>query len=492
MSNDNENKEIEFDPSECDGFYDNLEAALTLEENDEQALEKLLVDTGHQEMPVTESIPQENEVSFSKEEDLFLGVDAALTEQIENEFGKEPVKTAKPLPAWLEKLKLIPEWARYLAGTVVMLVMLVVYLNFIPSGQKLWQNICDGLERFAIEMLVDYGFGKMNVVPDSTPTPTLPPGVSGTPTPTPTEDPELTTTPEPTLPPGTTPTPVITPTPTPVNTSPVMDSDDVINILLLGEENVYNANYGRTDAILVGSINRKTGEIKLVSFLRDSYVSIPGHADNRLNSAYNSGGVDLLIATIEQNFKIDIDSYVIVDFDGFIEVIDKMGGLKISLTAGESEYLNTQGYISKVDERNTVAGMQNLTGSQVLGYCRIRKVSTLTKNGKYLTNDYGRTYRHRVVLEALFNKCMDMGLLSAVSLLNQCFTYVTVPENLRNIAVDCLQIVLDHKTTSIDTLQIPATKYLDDQVKVKGKDVIAWFPENIDLLQEFLYGTSNN
>ena len=108
MSNDNENKEIEFDPSECDGFYDNLEAALTLEENDEQALEKLLVDTGHQEMPVTESIPQENEVSFSKEEDLFLGVDAALTEQIENEFGKEPVKTAKPLPAWLEKLKLIP------------------------------------------------------------------------------------------------------------------------------------------------------------------------------------------------------------------------------------------------------------------------------------------------------------------------------------------------------------------------------------------------
>ena len=341
------------------------------------------------------------------------------------------------------------------------------------------------------KIVVEILLGGANVVPDESPTPTPDetpgttqiPGVSGTPVPTGTEIIPGVGTPTPTVDPLVTPEP--TPSPLPDNPNPIMDSEDVINILLLGEENIYGARYGRTDAIMVASFNKKTGEISLVSFLRDTYVQIPGYPDDRLNSAYSKAGVKLLKETIETNFKIHIDSYVIINFEGFEKAIDALGGLEISLTTKESEYLNTTRYISNPDERNTIPGKQLMTGSQVLGYCRVRYVPT--ENG--LQYDYGRTYRHRTVMKALFNK-LKKKPFELYNIMTKCLEYVTVPENFKGYAADCLTEALEYNISEMmdfETLQIPAKGYYKETT-IGGKEVISFYPENVKILQEFLYG----
>jgi len=254
--------------------------------------------------------------------------------------------------------------------------------------------------------------------------------------------------------------------------------------LLLGEENIYGSKRGRTDAIIVVSIDLNGGPLKMVSFQRDLFVTIPEREkDDKLNAAYAYGGSKRLVETIENNFGIDIDGYVKVNFAGFENIIDQLGGLRLSLTARESEYLNTTEYISKPEERNTVAGYQTMTGSQVLGYCRVRYVPT----AEGLTNDRGRNYRHRVVLQAIFNKYKEKSFAELATIMRQCFGYVTVPSNLEELAVDCLQAVTEKKMFTIDTLQIPQTNLFNDPL-IDGQKVIVAFPENVDILQEFLYG----
>ena len=216
-------------------------------------------------------------------------------------------------------------------------------------------------------------------------------------------------------------------------------------------------------------------------------MQIPGRSDDRLNASYGYGGAKLIMQTIEENFRVKLDGYVVVDFSGFEDMIDKLGGLTISLTAKESEYLNKTAYISKPSERNTVAGSQTLTGSQVLGYCRVRYVPT--ENG--LHDDFGRTYRHRVVLKALLKKYKDKSLTELLSVMNKCFKYVTASESLKEVAADCLQVVMEHKDFDMDTLRIPKNGHYSDE-KIQGKAVIVADSDNINILQEFLYGTEES
>ena len=108
--------------------------------------------------------------------------------------------------------------------------------------------------------------------------------------------------------------------------------DYITNILLLGEENMdsYGAN-GRTDLMIIATIDTKNDVIKLTSLMRDMLVSLPGYDDNRLNAAYAKGGIDLLYATIERNFNITVDGYMLVGFDDFESVVDILGGVDIEV-----------------------------------------------------------------------------------------------------------------------------------------------------------------
>ncbi len=271
------------------------------------------------------------------------------------------------------------------------------------------------------------------------------------------------------------------------------EDKSVINILLIGEENLFHDNVGRTDAMLIASLDKDGGPLKLVSFMRDLYVAIPGHEDNRLNAVYALGGAELLMKTIELNFGIKCDSYVHVDFKGFEEVIDAIGGLEISLTEEEAKYLQTTNYISDKSQRNVVPGNQLMTGNQVLGYCRVRHRPTA--NG--LTSDFGRTYRQRLVLQKIFSKYKTKSYVEILSTLSKCLPYVTVPKNFEGICADCLQVVWEKKMFDLDTYRIPIEgHYSDIEVMLPGIDnlqkVLAAYPDTVDILHEYLYGKAED
>ena len=175
----------------------------------------------------------------------------------------------------------------------------------------------------------------------------------------------------------------------------------VKNILLLGTDERVSGETSRSDAIIVLSINENRKKIVMTSILRDSYVEITGYGKNRINHAYQMGGAALMIQTIENNFKIPIDSYAKVDFFSFMGIIDKLGGVPITVTQEELGYLN--GYIAEIntlqglpvnDGQLAQAGSYQLNGKQALAYSRIR----------YIGTDFARTERQRTVLDGLFQQ----------------------------------------------------------------------------------------
>lgn len=387
-------------------------------------------------------------------EDVLLGINAALAEQIEQQFGKSDYNTQKEPGKFKKFLNGIPKWTKVLAIVLFALILFFGLLFGTSAGRGL-------VSRIAVELL----FSGINS-PD--------PGsdflVTVTPAPTEVVDPNVS--PEPTEA-----IPSIA-----IPTGEAVEDDSVINILLLGEENLFNASRGRTDAILVASLDKDGGPLKLISFMRDMYVSIPGYGNNKLNAAYVFGGSKLMMETIETNFKIKLDGYVLVNFSGFEEIIDQLGGIEISLTVQESEYLNTTKYISKVEERNTVPGTQLLTGSQVLGYCRVRKVKTA--NG--LDSDFGRTYRQRLVLQKLFERYKEKNYTELLSLMSKCLGYVTAPDTLKSTAAECLQVVIENKMFDLDTMQMPVNGHFENKI-INNNDVIVVWPDNNTLLHDFIY-----
>lgn len=300
--------------------------------------------------------------------------------------------------------------------------------------------------------------------------------------------------PEPTLPPvdGTTPVPTDTPTPTPtaqVVTHPHYDPDpSVINILLIGIENYDGtAVYGRSDSMMIASIDKDGGPLVLVSLMRDMYVEIPGYNDNRLNAAYFFGGPELLMETIELNFGVKFDGYAIVDYSGFENIIDYMGGLEVVLTSQEAEYLNTTNYISDKTQRNVIAGSQVMTGNQVVGYCRIRHVPS--SNGLY--NDFGRTYRQRLVMNKIFEKFKDSSVTTLYGVMKECLKYVKCPASLEAITAECIQTVVEKRMFKLDSYRIPVSGHYEE-VRINNALVLGYYADNADILHDYLYNRNGD
>ncbi len=469
-----ENVDMDFDPTLSEEFYHNLEEAFKEEapEEEEEIPELLFPEN-------TFSFDEEKKTS-SEEEEMFAGVDAALSAQIAQEFGKEEAGTEEEEKTeehstnkFVAFFKKIPTWTKVLT-TVIFVILLSVVLLFGTKGGK----------NFLINIALEWAFGKINegeelTTPSPTPSPTATPTTTPEATPEPTDGADTTPVPSPTEEPALTPEPTPTPTPSIV----IMDDPDIINVLLIGVENMKGAKYGRSDAMILVSIDLNGGPLKMISFQRDLFVAIPRKGNDRLNAAYAFGGASLLVETMEQNFGVDIDSYIKVEFDGFENIIDQLGGLNISLTAKESDYLNTTKYISDPAQRNTVAGEQRMSGTQVLGYCRVRKVPTA--NG--MMDDRGRNYRHRVVLQALFNQFKSKNITELSQIMNQCFEYVTAPTSLKGLAIDALGAVFEHKMYDIETMQVPQSGLYTDAT-IEEKDVCAYDPACVDRLQEFIYG----
>ena len=200
--------------------------------------------------------------------------------------------------------------------------------------------------------------------------------------------------------------------------------DGVKNILLIGNDSRSAGEDGRSDAMILISISNKTKTIHMTSLLRDIYVEIPGHSGNRLNAAYSYGGPELLLNTIEANFDIEVNRYVLVNFQAFANVVDAVGGIEIDVTQEEVEYIN--GYLVEYNQLEnrpegtdyldtSLSGKIHLNGPQALAFCRNR----------YIGTDFARTERQRKVLTAIFEKAPSALLGNANELMDSMLSNVT-------------------------------------------------------------------
>ncbi|NLJ97533.1 MAG: hypothetical protein GX321_10325 [Clostridiales bacterium] len=267
----------------------------------------------------------------------------------------------------------------------------------------------------------------------------------------------------------------------------VVHEDYVVNYLIFGIEKIGGAK--NTDAMLIVSLNTKDGKIKLTSLLRDSYVEIPGHKANKLNSAYSRGGVELLIDTIEKNYMIPISGYASVDFKAFESLVDLLGGVTIELGKDEAEYLNKTNYISEKSNRNVVAGKNKLNGNQVMGYVRVRKVKTLG-GANY---DYGRVVRQQRALTAMFDSLMSSkNIFKILSITKEGLGYVTTDLNQPQIE-NMLELVVENKMTTLDSFRIPVDGAYEAPKKYNGVGypIILDWETNLIELYKFIYGYSD-
>lgn len=192
------------------------------------------------------------------------------------------------------------------------------------------------------------------------------------------------------------------------------------NIALFGVDSTDGGTSGRSDAIMVATIDSIHNKLKVTSIMRDSYVNIEGYGYDKINHAYAFGGPQLSIKTINQNFGLNVENFVSVDFSSLPVIIDQLGGIQLNITEEELLYINDYiNHINAVDGRNssniTYAGEQFVDGVQALAYSRIR----YTAGG-----DYERTQRQRTVLNALFEKATTIAPSQYLGFINNILPYV--------------------------------------------------------------------
>lgn len=249
-------------------------------------------------------------------------------------------------------------------------------------------------------------------------------------------------------------------------TEPEEDPDDILNFMLIGQDRREGEKRARSDTMILLSVNKTDGTICLVSFMRDLYVQIPGYSDNRLNAAYAFGGMPLLDATIEENFGIEIDGNIEVDFSGFTDIINLLGGVDLYLSAGEAEYLGFEG-----------EGSYHLDGEQALTYARIRS----------LDSDFARTSRQRNVLSALFTAFKSTSLTNAIGFINSAFPLVTTDLSNAEMIAYATELLPMMSGCTLETGRIPVDDGYYNAV-IRGMMVLV--PDlsvNREALQEFLH-----
>ena len=288
----------------------------------------------------------------------------------------------------------------------------------------------------------------------------------------------------------------------------IRSEDYVKTYLLFGIEEIDGA--ANTDAILLVSVNSKDNTIKMTSILRDTYVTIPGYYPNKINSVYARGargastvseahknGAELLVKSIEENFRIDISGWACVNFKRFENIVDRLGGIDIELGEAEAKYLNKTNYISNPEYRNVSPGWNHLNGNQVVGYCRVRKEETLGG----ANNDYGRTVRHRRVINAIVKKYTSSGITELLPILKDCLAYVYTDLS-EDELTDVMATIVENKIYTTKSLRIPIDGTFKDSGK-KGIDNgytnVTWtlvmgdkVEDNIKKLYEFVFLDDEN
>lgn len=251
-------------------------------------------------------------------------------------------------------------------------------------------------------------------------------------------------------------------------------NDDVYNVLIIGtDERETEENY-RSDTMILASIDKKNGKIKLTSFLRDMWTYIPARDRSaKLNAACSYGGPQMVMDTLEYHFKVRIDKYVMINFDVFKTVINDLGGITLTIT--EAEAAN----ITKEAGFNCKSGTRNVKGRTALWYARIR----------HLDSDFNRTARQRKVIQAVIDKAKKSSIPTLMKVLNDVLPEIQTDINKNEMAKLGVNALLKYLNYEIEEQQIPA-KGTWNNAWVGSQQVLKTdFDANEKILKEFIYGT---
>ncbi len=259
---------------------------------------------------------------------------------------------------------------------------------------------------------------------------------------------------------------------------------DVTNILLLGVDRRGSKGASRADTIFIATLDNVNKKLKLSSLMRDMYVPIPGQGEQRINTSSVYGGPGLTIDTINQNFSMDLEDYVLIDFRMFENMVDALGGITMTLTAGEVSAandciagLNKQRGIELRSGFITKAGSVRLNGKQALGYARIRH---------YGNGDYQRTSRQFRVLLTIFEKFKEMDIIKQQEVIHEVLPFVETSLDSVEI-IDLAMSALSIGTSEILHYRLPVDGLYQSR-RIRGSAVL--LPDinaNAQALHEFIY-----
>lgn len=281
-----------------------------------------------------------------------------------------------------------------------------------------------------------------------------------------------------------------------------ISNKDVMNILLIGEDlrDTATEDAGNTDVMMVISVNKKDKTITETSIMRDCYVYFPDYGySNRINAAYWHGGIELTQKTIEDYLGLKIDRYVLVNFKVFIDIVDTLGGLDLTVTDEEANGYpgadpngdNTRGMQNPLDEQNKYLGNKkgtdyikkggdlHLNGNQALAYARLRHVGN---------SDYERTARQRKVIKEMIKKSKKLSIIEMDKLANKIFPQIKTDVTEGEMATLLIEM-LDYRNYKVQEFRVPMDDTYTNEV-INGMDVLnVDFYTNSEMLKKKVYGS---
>ncbi|ESU33329.1 hypothetical protein G3A_06970 [Bacillus sp. 17376] len=247
------------------------------------------------------------------------------------------------------------------------------------------------------------------------------------------------------------------------------DTKEEVNVLLLGSDS-RGEKSARTDTIMVAHYNPQSNNVKLISLMRDMYVSIPGYGKQKLNAAYSLGGTELLRQTIKNNFELDIHHYAIVDFKGFEKAVDLLvpEGIEVDIPYEMSDGI----------DMTLEKGAQLLHGEELLGYVRFRQDRL---------SDFGRVQRQQEVISKLKDEAVSLNSVTKLpEMLDLLHTHIDTnidSPTLLAIGKD----ILTNQGGEMQTIRIPEDGSFENTYQDGIGEVLEVdFDQNKEALEEFL------
>lgn len=279
-------------------------------------------------------------------------------------------------------------------------------------------------------------------------------------------------------------------------TRPPFTSDDIVNILVVGQASRAGEEGHMADSTILVTVNTYDGTVRLSSVLRDTLVDLPAYKNhgvgrNKFNMAYQLGytydGIEGAMAytnlTMFHNFGVEVDHNVEISFESFTKLIDYMGGIEIELTEAEAKYLNNDDLYVQYDVQ---PGLQYLDGMAALSYARMRKAEGDADS------DIKRTARQQKVIEIMFYKIRNLSLKELQGVADTLLPLVTTTMTPKDVAELMMKMLPHIKDLKFEKGSIPIETTYKGVLQEPYGSVLLFYPDqNKRLIREFTEGEPN-